>query len=339
MNNPYKVAGDILFGTSTLHNDFSSIDLYGSAVQKKTENSICSAFHLENESGTGNIAVYQAFPGMELIYNDMHMEYCNKTQNPQKSVIEINYCREGRCECAFGERSYCYMSVGDLSICSLQGRTHTSEFPTSHYHGITITIDYNGITDEMKKILELLSVDLTRILDFAQKQDFYMVRANKTVQHIFSELYNVQDHIKLSYIRIKLLELLLILTEMEFNNYKMDYVYFSKGQRDCIRQIHDFIVENITEHYTIKELSERFEISSTAMKRCFKGMYGAPVYAYLRTYRLQIAEKLLHENQLSVGEIATQIGYANPNKFTSAFRDEYGITPTEYQKNVQMDRN
>ena len=70
------------------------------------------------------------------------------------------------------------------------------------------------------------------------------------------------------------------------------------------------------------------------MKRCFKGMYGAPVYTYLRTYRLQIAEKLLREGQLSVGEIAVEIGYTNPNKFTSAFRAEYGMTPTEYKKNV-----
>ena len=37
---------------------------------------------------------------------------------------------------------------------------------------------------------------------------------------------------------------------------------------------------------------------------------------------------------LSVGEIATEIGYTNPNKFTSAFRGEYGMTPTEYKKNV-----
>lgn len=101
MDDLYKVAGVILSGTSKLHNDFSSVDLYGAAVQKKTENSICSAFHLENESGTGKIAVYQAFPGMELIYNDMHMEYCNKTQNPQKGVIEINYCREKRIHQSF----------------------------------------------------------------------------------------------------------------------------------------------------------------------------------------------------------------------------------------------
>ena len=300
-DNPYKVAGDILFASSEVESDFRSVDLYGSSVRRKKEDAICSRFHLENESGTGDIAVYQTFPGMELVYNDMHMEYCNKMQSPRPGFIEINYCREGRCECAFGERSYCYMAAGNLSICTLHKKSHTSTFPTSHYHGITITIELEEITDEMRRILKLLSINLTRISEFAGKQDFYMVRANETVQHIFSELYTVQEHIKPSYIRIKLLELLLILTEMD---------------------------------YTIEELAERFEISPTAMKRCFKGMYGAPVYAYLRTYRLQIAEKLLREGNLSVGEIATEIGYTNPNKFTSAFRGEYGMTPTEYKKNV-----
>lgn len=38
------------------------------------------------------------------------------------------------------------------------------------------------------------------------------------------------------------------------------------------------------------------------------------------------------ENKLTIGEIALQIGYQNPNKFTSAFRTEYGMSPTEYRK-------
>ena len=45
-----------------------------------------------------------------------------------------------------------------------------------------------------------------------------------------------------------------------------------------------------------------------------------------------MAERLLKENKLTIGEIALQIGYQNPNKFTSAFRTEYGMTPTEYRK-------
>ena len=161
-----------------------------------------------------------------------------------------------------------------------------------------------------------------------------MVRASENVRHIFSELYTVQNHIKSSYIRIKILELLLILSETDFDADKKNCVYFSKEQRDCVLKIHDVVVEHITEHYTIEELAEQFKISPTAMKNCFRGIYGVPIYTYCRTYRLQIAEKLLREGQLSVAEIAAKIGYINPNKFTSAFRTEYKMTPTEYKKNV-----
>ncbi len=334
MDNLYEKAENIFSALSSPESGFRSVDLYGPSVQKAEEGSMCSGFHLENETGTGDITLYPVFPGMELAYNDLHLEYCRKTQNPRPGIIEINYCREGRCECAFEKQSYCYMSSGDLSICSLQRGSHTSSFPTSHYHGITIMIDLAAITEETAKILELLSIDLKRLLIFSGKQDFYMLRANETVRHIFSELYTVPDPIRPGYLKVKIMELLLILTEQDFDAQTEECVYFSQNQRDCIRQIHDFMAEHITEHFTIEELAERFEISPTAMKNCFKGIYGVPIYAYFRTYRLQLAERYLREGQLSVGEIASKIGYTNPNKFTSAFHSKYGMSPTVYKKNV-----
>lgn len=52
----------------------------------------------------------------------------------------------------------------------------------------------------------------------------------------------------------------------------------------------------------------------------------------MKRYRLQVAERLLREGTLSIGQIAEQIGYLNQNKFTSAFSAEYGIPPTAYRK-------
>ena len=49
-------------------------------------------------------------------------------------------------------------------------------------------------------------------------------------------------------------------------------------------------------------------------------------------YYTNFVNYFLKENKLTIGEIALQIGYQNPNKFTSAFRTEYGMTPTEYRK-------
>ena len=116
-----------------------------------------------------------------------------------------------------------------------------------------------------------------------------MVRANETIQHICSELYTVQDHLKLSYSKIKL-ELLLILTEMNFDAGKKDYVYFQKHKRLRLK-IHDFVVEHIIEHYTIEELAERFEISPTSLKKCFKKMYSVPIYTYCRTIGCKLRRK------------------------------------------------
>ena len=40
-----------------------------------------------------------------------------------------------------------------------------------------------------------------------------------------------------------------------------------------------------------------------------------------------------------VTEIASKIGYENPNKFTSAFKETYGSSPTEFRKSVRLDRS
>ncbi len=212
---------------------------------------------------------------MKLVYNDMHMEYCNKNQEPASDVMEINYCKEGRSECLFGEHQYCYMAAGDLSFCSLQESSHQSEFPTSHYHGITITIDFSRITDEMRNVLELLTVDLKRIRELAKIREFTMIRADQKIEHIFSELYTVPEKIRHGYIRVKVLELLLVLTELDPKGEdSVSKPYFSQAQIEAVKQIHGFLLEHFKEHYTIEELADRYKISPTAMKRCFKGVYG-----------------------------------------------------------------
>ncbi len=54
-----------------------------------------NVFIWENESGTGMITLYHVFPGIDLVYNDMHMEYCNKEQKPA-SKCDGNKLLHGR---------------------------------------------------------------------------------------------------------------------------------------------------------------------------------------------------------------------------------------------------
>ena len=335
MKNPYELAKNVLLESKTESNKFTSIDLYGtSTYENKVLDEGDSSYHLENETGSGDITLYRVFPGVELVYNDIHMAYCNKNQQPAPHIMEINYCKEGRSECLFKRHQYCYMSAGDLSFCSLDSKAHQSEFPTSHYHGITITIDFSAITKEMENVLTLLAVDIERIKALSKEDEFTIIRANSTIEHIFLELYKVPTTIKRGYIRVKVLELLLILTEFKPIKDPARQIYFPASQINTIKQIHTFLIENYTEHYTIDTLSKQFEISPTVMKKCFKGVYGDSIYAYMKKYRLQVGEQLLRESDLTIAEIATKVGYLNPNKFTTAFCNEYGLAPTLYRKKV-----
>lgn len=48
---------------------------------------------------------------------------------------------------------------------------------------------------------------------------------------------------------------------------------------------------------------------------------------------MQAATKMLVTTNLSIAEISGKLGYENPNKFSSAFKEIIGQSPTEYRKN------
>lgn len=117
------------------------IELYGTTTNVPEDGFHCKTYNLENETGTGIITVYHILKGMKVVYNDMHMAYCNQNQNGSAGIIEINHCREGRYECNVGNQSCCYMTPGDLSFGSLKRHITKSCFPLNHYHGISIFIE------------------------------------------------------------------------------------------------------------------------------------------------------------------------------------------------------
>jgi len=106
----------------------------------------------------------------------------------------------------------------------------------------------------------------------------------------------------------------------------------SDSSIQTIEEIHGFITENLSERYTIDELSARFHINKTTLKQAFKSAYGLPIAAYMKEYRIKKAMELLLNSDSSIAEISESIGYENQSKFTQAFKDITGILPKDYRK-------
>ena len=212
---------------SELPDEFEGTKLYGSPEEDELRQD-CKIFRLSNETGHGRITVYQVFSGIELYYNDMHMGYCNQNQATAKNMIEINHCLIGRFECSFGENSCCYMAEGDLSISSMMKKKSNSCFPLNHYHGISIIINLDELLPEVRQIMELLNIDLHYIQKYiCEGNRCCIMRANPSIEHIFSELYHVREKRKPGYMKVKMLELLLFLSDLNTAEEVLQTDYFN----------------------------------------------------------------------------------------------------------------
>ena len=100
-------------------------------------------------------------------------------------------------------------------------------------------------------------------------------------------------------------------------------------------QVSQYVFLHYKEQFTSKELAMRFHLSESQLRRKFVAAYGIPPMAYRSSLRCRIAGELLLRTQLSVSEIAADVGYGSPSDLYRAFFAEYGISPSEYRKRRQ----
>ncbi|MEY8352014.1 AraC family transcriptional regulator [Lachnospiraceae bacterium 54-53] len=315
--------------------NFSSIVLYKNDLKTGRMEGECrdDVYELENKSGYGEIRIYKILPGIEVVYNDMHMEYYDCTDKKMTGILEINHCRTGRYECEFRDGKCIYIAAGDLGISRLLKTKISSSFPLGQYYGISIYLDKREMMEAGHDFYPSFSVNLEKLWRrFESQKDNYLIRGSKEIEHIFLQLYETGEPIRSGYLKIRILELLLFLSEYDWEEDMVENRYFNSAMVKTVKSIKEFICENLNEHYTLNQLSELFHVPLTPMKECFKGVYGVPVYTYLKKYRLQAAMEMLKTDTCSIDEISERIGYGSPSKFRVAFKEEIGITPTEFRK-------
>ena len=74
--------------------------LLGDNLSVVYPSSDCSVCSISDDSGNMSMTIYDVFPGICLIYNDVHIPRCSiAIDHPVGNIIEIEHCREGRIEC------------------------------------------------------------------------------------------------------------------------------------------------------------------------------------------------------------------------------------------------
>lgn len=311
---------------SNLYSNLYSICVYGDRMNPHN--------HAMSHAGT-SISRHKVFDGIDLMFLDVKQETIQFYAKSHTKTFAINHCEEGRIECKFTSGEYLYMGPGDMSLGwhISSNYQHENYFPTKLFKGVVLLVDVEKAQPILDTLVTETRIDLTQLANrFCEQSEFgMMMEETESVRQIFSSLYKVPDQIKGHYFKLKVIEIFLLLSIISTTNHEKRSSY-RKQQVDIVKAVNEYISTQFMKRITIDSLSDQFDIPTSTLKRCFKGVYGTTIHHYLKECRINAAKHLLQESDQSILEIANAVGYENGSKFTSAFKEATGVTPSAYRK-------
>jgi AraC family transcriptional regulator len=98
-----------------------------------------------------------------------------------------------------------------------------------------------------------------------------------------------------------------------------------------IRQIADYIHENLAQEIKIAELAELTRMSHFYFSRLFKQAIGVSPHQYVIQQRLERAKHLLKTTELPVMEVAISCGFSSHSHLGKLIRQHTGLSPKAYR--------
>lgn len=111
-------------------------------------------------------------------------------------------------------------------------------------------------------------------------------------------------------------------------------VPLSSLEKKFINQFVAIVEENISNSdFGVNDIYQKLGLSRIQLYRKVKAVLGYSVNDYINSVRLKKAKHLLTSSDHTVSEIAHLVGYSSAPYFSTAFKNQFGITPTEFKLN------
>lgn len=105
----------------------------------------------------------------------------------------------------------------------------------------------------------------------------------------------------------------------------------SKGL-NRLSQITSYLKENYTKEFSLEMLADIFGYSPSYISRMFQKYAKTNYKSYLQGIRLEYAYREMVNSDHTISDIAMNHGFPNSKAFSKAFKEKYGVMPSEYRK-------
>jgi AraC-like DNA-binding protein len=90
-----------------------------------------------------------------------------------------------------------------------------------------------------------------------------------------------------------------------------------------------FLSTNFTDDHSLHSIATHFGINEFKLKKNFKLQFSQTIFDFLFDLKMDHAYQLLRDCGKLVNEVSREVGYKNPNHFTTAFTKKFGMSPSK----------
>jgi len=98
-----------------------------------------------------------------------------------------------------------------------------------------------------------------------------------------------------------------------------------------LRRARDHIDREYFRPLDVPEMAQQALMSPSHFARKFRAAYGETPYSYLMTRRIERAQDLLRQGDMSVTDVCLAVGCTSLGSFSSRFTEIVGMTPTAFR--------
>ena len=260
---------------------------------------------------------------------------CSLNKELDTTFIQFHFVLEGEASFSFNNGTYKMNVLKGKYIVLYNPKkslpVNATLSPKSHTLSVLISI---------KKFHKLFSEDNNNI-QFLKDENinqkyYYENEISNPIFLVLNELkrYDINSSTKNLFLKAKIYELFSHLYNRN-RDLNIEQCPFLTNEENFkkIKKAKDIIIGNMTNPPTLIDLSKEINLSLKKLKEGFKKIYGKPVFQFLLEYKMELAKKLLAENNYNVNEVSLKLGYSTASHFITAFKNKYGLTPKNFKKN------
>jgi len=112
------------------------------------------------------------------------------------------------------------------------------------------------------------------------------------------------------------------------------YVKSKKNTPDVAEKMKEYLRNHAASKFKMEQLCKYISHSESQTIKIFKKAYGITPYAYFLDKKMNLAKGMLLNTNLSVKQIAHNLGFTDEYYFSNVFKQKNGMSPMKYRKRM-----